>query len=157
MTRSSRRWRSAQAAGRSSPDDKPTPTTVLLISDGKEDGGTSRRSERARRRSSAACTVNTVALGTADGVVEVPSPADTRPESRCRPTRTRCSAIAQTTGGRFFAVPTAEQLQEVYADLASQLGKEKEWREVTVAFAGAGAVLLLVGGALSAAWFRRLP
>ena len=42
-------------------------------------------------------------------------------------------------------MPTADQLQEVYADLESQLGEEKEWREVTVAFAGAGAALAARG------------
>jgi hypothetical protein len=45
----------------------------------------------------------------------------------------------------------------VYSELESRLGSEEEWREVTVAFAAAGVVMLLLGGALSATWFRRLP
>ena len=146
-----------QAAGRSSPDDEPTPTTVLLISDGKEDGGDitpQRASQTAQQRG---VPINTVALGTADGVVEVPLAGGFTARVQVPPDPNTLRAVAQATGGRFFAVPTAEQLQEVYADLASQLGEEKELREVTVAFAGVGALLLLVGGALSAAWFRRLP
>jgi Ca-activated chloride channel family protein len=146
-----------QAAGRSGPDDEPTPTTVLLISDGKEDGGNitpQRASQTALQRG---VSVNTVALGTADGVVDVPLAGGFTARVQVPPDPNTLRAVAQTTGGRFFAVPTAEQLQEVYADLESQLGEEKEWREVTVAFAGAGAVLLLLGGALSAAWFRRVP
>ena len=65
--------------------------------------------------------------------------------------------VASQTGGKFFTAPSLEQLEVVYSDLESRLGKEKEWREVTVAFAAGGAILLLLGGALSASWFRRLP
>ena len=65
--------------------------------------------------------------------------------------------MAGETGGRFFTSPTLEQLRAVYSDLESRLGSEEEWREVTVAFAAAGVVMLLLGGALSASWFRRLP
>jgi Ca-activated chloride channel family protein len=146
-----------QAAGRTGPGEEPTPTTVLLISDGKEDGGTitpQRASQTARSRG---VSVHTVALGTADGVVEVPLAGGYTARVQVPPDPNTLRAIAQTTGGTFYAVPTAEQLQEVYSDLASQLGEEKEWREVTVAFAAGGALMLLVGGALSASWFRRLP
>ena len=45
----------------------------------------------------------------------------------------------------------------VYEDLGSSLGFVEEQREVTAAFAGVGAFLVLAGGALSALWFGRLP
>jgi hypothetical protein len=45
----------------------------------------------------------------------------------------------------------------VYRDLGSSLGFVEEEREVTAAFAGTGAVLILAGGALSTLWFGRLP
>jgi Ca-activated chloride channel family protein len=65
--------------------------------------------------------------------------------------------IAQATGGRFFAAPDAAQLRTVYRHLGSRLGSKKESREVTNFFAGGSAALLLIGGGLSALWFRRVP
>ncbi len=146
-----------QGAGQTDPADKPTPTTVLLISDGKEDGGTISAQQASQTARNRGVHVNTVALGTEDGVVEVPLQGGYTARVQVPTNPATLRAVAQTTGGRFFAVPAADQLQQVYADLASQVGKEKKWREVSVAFAGAGALMLLVGGALSASWFRRLP
>ena len=100
-----------QAAGRSSPDDEPTPTTVLLISDGKEDGGDitpQRASQTAQQRG---VTVNTVALGTADGVVEVParrrlhgaSPGAARPEHAARDRADDRRQVLRSADGRAAA------------------------------------------------------
>jgi Ca-activated chloride channel homolog len=148
-----------QAVGAAEPakDEVPAPTTVLLVSDGKEDGGTvtpQRASQLAQQRG---VPVFTVGMGTADGVVEVPLAGGytARVEVPADPTTLR--NVAGETGGRFFSSPTLEQLQAVYGDLESRLGSEEEWREVTVAFAGAGVLMLLLGGALSASWFRRVP
>ena len=66
-------------------------------------------------------------------------------------------AVAAQTGGRYFAAPTQEDLTPVYADLKSRLGRTRKNEEITVAFAGAGVLFLLVAGALSAMWFRRVP
>lgn len=135
----------------------PTPTAVLLLSDGRQDGGDvtpDRAAELARR---GRVPVYTVALGTPDGVVEVPVAGGYRARVRVPPDPNTLRRIALLTGGRFFAAPTGADLKAVYRDLASRLGREKEWREVTVAFAGGGALLLLVGGGLAAAWFRRVP
>jgi Ca-activated chloride channel family protein len=148
-----------QAVGRRSrrPGDEPTPTTVLLVSDGKEDGGSvtpARATQLARQRG---VPIYTIAMGTRDGVVEVPLAGGytARVEVPSDPDTLR--RVARETGGKFFTAPSLEQLGVVYKDLQSRLGKEKEWREVTVAFAAAGALMLLLGGALSASWFRRLP
>lgn len=137
---------------------EPTsPAAVLLLSDGVQDGGRIRPAagaELARRRG---VRVYTVALGTPRGVVEVPLAGGFRQRVRVPPDPATLRAVAARTGGRFFAAPTAAELTAVYRDLASRLGHERRWREVTVAFAAGGALLLLAGGALSALWFRRLP
>jgi hypothetical protein len=44
----------------------------------------------------------------------------------------------------------------VYDELGSRLGERKESREITDYFAAGSAMLLLVGGGLSALFFRRV-
>ena len=66
-------------------------------------------------------------------------------------------SVAAQTGGSFFAAPTEDDLSPVYADLKSRLGRTRKDEEITVAFAAVGSLLLLVGGVLSALWFRRVP
>ena len=51
----------------------------------------------------------------------------------------------------------AAELESIYSNLGTRLSSKQEKREVTVAFAGGGLVLLLLGGGLSLAWFGRLP
>ena len=65
--------------------------------------------------------------------------------------------IARITGGRFFATAKAAELESIYANLGTRLSSKQEKREITVAFAGGGLALLLVGSGLSLAWFGRLP
>jgi hypothetical protein len=48
-------------------------------------------------------------------------------------------------------------LREVYKELGTRLGHQRKDREITDVFAGGSALLLLVSGAISALWFRRLP
>ena len=141
----------------SATNEEPTPTTVLIVSDGKEDGGLVTPQEAAQLARERRVPVFTVALGTPDGVVEVPLAGGytARVEVPAEPATLR--GVADATGGRFFSSPTLEQLRAVYSELESRLGSEEEWREVTVAFAAAGVIMLLLGGALSASWFRRLP
>ena len=72
------------------------------------------------------------------------------------PTTGPWSAVGLSRG-QFFDAPGAEELQQVYETLGSRLGADEEQREVTVAFAGAGLILMLAGGALAAVWFNRFP
>ena len=65
--------------------------------------------------------------------------------------------IAAGTGGEFFAALDAEQLQTVYENLGSRLGTREESREITDVFSAGAVAFLLVGGALSAFLFRRVP
>ena len=154
-----RRWRSARRPAGRARTSEPTPTTVLLISDGKEDGGDvtpQRASQTAQQRG--VTDRYAVALGTADGVVEVPLAggftARVRGAARSEhPARGRAGDRRQVLRSR--RRPSSSRRCTPISSRSS--ASEKEWREVTVAFAAVGALLLLVGGALSAAWFRRLP
>jgi len=64
--------------------------------------------------------------------------------------------IAQATGGSFSEAPDAARLESVYRELGTRLARDRKQVEVTSAFAAGGAVLMLVGSALSSLWFRRV-
>jgi Ca-activated chloride channel family protein len=135
--------------------EEPTPTSVLLLSDGAQTAGGTQPLDAARRARQLGIPVSTVALGTSDAVVEVPLPGGLSQRVTVPPDAPTLKQVAEATGGRFFEAPDAEKLNTVYEDLGSRLGSEDKKREVTSAFAGAGALLLLAGGALSTLWFRR--
>ena len=136
------------------PTDAP-PATVVLLSDGEQTSGTRTPKAAAEQAKKLGVPVNTVALGTSEAVVEVPLKNGLKERVTVAPDAKTLEEIARITGGRFTAAPTAERLEEIYRDLGGRLGKKREEREVTAAFAGAGVVLLLIASGLSVAWTRR--
>ena len=76
---------------------------------------------------------------------------------RAAGSRRRLRAVAQTTGGKFFEAADAKSLKSIYSGIGKTVGTKIEKRELSAAFTGAGAVVLLLGSALSLAWFNRLP
>ena len=64
--------------------------------------------------------------------------------------------ISRTTGGSFYRARTPQALAGVYHKLATRVGHTTEDRQVSDLFAGGAIVLLLMGGGLSAVWYRRL-
>jgi Ca-activated chloride channel homolog len=145
---------------RSAPTDEPgdrPPASVLLISDGAQTQGETTPASAAQRARRASVPVYTVALGTPQGIVEQPAIGGFTERVRVPPDPATLRLVARTSGGEFFDAPDEKRLQKVYDELGSRLGTETKEAEVTVAFAGVGAALLLVGGALSTLLFRRLP
>ncbi len=65
--------------------------------------------------------------------------------------------IAQLTGGEYFNATDEAQLRAVYQNISPQLALRAEKMEITSLLAGAGLLLMLIGGALSMAWLGRLP
>ena len=133
------------------------PRAILLISDGARQGGRvepARAAELARSRS---VPVYTVLVGTPDGVVEETLTGGFRRIIRVPPSPETLQQLAELTDAEFFTAPDAERLRVVYEDLGSRLGTREEPREITDVFAASAAALLLVGGALSALLFRRVP
>jgi len=132
------------------------PAVTLLLSDGANMAGVNPL-DQAERARELGVPVYTIALGTADGVLQrrdslgglrlQPVPPD--PETLAR--------IAETTSARFFQAPTSRNLNQVYESLGSHIGFRTEERDVTVAFAAAGLVLLAAAGALRARRAARLP
>jgi len=133
------------------------PTSVLVISDGANEGGTTTPDAAAQKARAAHVPVTTVVVGTQSGqiqrtltggyheIIRVPASPDTLRQ------------LARTTGGEFFTAASDARLEDVYKRLGSRLGRHKESRQMSDAFGGASAALLLVGSALSALWFRRFP
>jgi Ca-activated chloride channel family protein len=138
-------------------DGKIPPTAVLVISDGARDGGQISPQAAAQRAKALHIPVYTIVLGTANGTVEQTLTGGYRQIIHVPPSPQTLQEVARITGGQSFSAATDSRLRDVYERLGSLLGSRKENREITDAFAGSAAALLLVGGALSALWFRRVP
>jgi Ca-activated chloride channel family protein len=138
-------------------DGKRPPKAVLLISDGAQDGGSVQPKAAAEKAKELKVPIYTVLVGTENGVVEEELPGGLRARIQVPPDPAVLEQVAQVSGGEFFTATDDEQLKQVYEDLGSRLGHRDERREVTDAFAGGSAALLLAGGALSLLWFRRVP
>ena len=152
--------RSVAAARRGLSPQQPSPpdvapATVVLLSDGEQTTGDRTPLEAAAEAKKLGVPVNTVALGTREAIVEVPLPNGLKERVTVAPDTRTLREVARITGGRYAAAPTAERLRQVVRDLGSRIGKKREEREVTAAFAGAGGVLLLIASGLSLAWTRR--
>jgi Ca-activated chloride channel family protein len=136
--------------GSSAPPPLEGAVSVLFLSDGRQRYGILRPAEGARLARAAGIPVFTVAVGAQDGTgggLDWFRPPDTA----------TLQTIARATGGEFFAASSEEALTSAYADLGSRLGRAPRASEITVAFVGIGAAVLLAAGLLSAGWWPRLP
>jgi Ca-activated chloride channel family protein len=134
-----------------------SPVAVLLLSDGAQTQPGTTPLQGADDARKLHVPVFTVALGTAAGVVNRKLPGGFTERIQVPPDPQTLAQIAKRTGGEAFTAPDQEKLQKVYKNLASRLGHKREKRELTDAFAGGAALLMLVGGGLSALWFGRIP
>jgi Ca-activated chloride channel homolog len=147
--------------------------SILFLSDGAQTRGDLEPLEGADLAKAAGIPVYTVALGTPGGTLtfgpgpgagpggggggsypgglfggrRVPVPPD--PDT--------LRAIADRTGGEFFAAQSAKSLQSAYGKLGSSLGRKPGKSEITYVFLAAAALLLVAAGLLSALWSPRLP
>ncbi len=141
------------------PDGRPRrlPAIVVLLSDGKQTAGLENPMDVARQARRLRIPIYTIALGTPNGTVQQQGALGLPQAVPVPPDPATMRGIAQTSGGRFFEAPTADELESIYARLGTRLSSRSEQREVTVAFAGGALALLLLGGGLSLRWFGRLP
>ena len=137
-------------------DRRPPPAAIVLLSDGKATSGRDPL-EAARDARRLGVPIYTVALGTEEGTIRVRESDGTFREQRVPPDPETLQRVAEASGGRSYEVEDADRLEEVYERLGSQVATKREKREVTTAFAGGALLLVIGGGALSLAWFGRLP
>ena len=135
---------------------KPAPAAMVLLSDGAATHGQP-PGPVAERAARTGIPVYTVALGTDSGSIEARTRTGETVRRSVPPDRETMRQIADTTGGRYFGTADNLKLDEIYERLGKDIGRKDEKREITGAFAGAAALLLLAGGAMSLRWFGRLP
>jgi Ca-activated chloride channel family protein len=139
-------------AARRGKDGKRAPAAVILLSDGKRTEG-SDPLEAAQRAKQMGIPVSTVALGTADGIVQGPQGQ----VLSVPPDPSTLQEISRITGGTFTETADASQLSSVYKKLGSKVGTKRVKQEVSSSFAAAGLVLLLAGLGTGLRWRGRLP
>jgi Ca-activated chloride channel family protein len=65
--------------------------------------------------------------------------------------------ISEITDGAYYAAADAKELSAIYDSIDTRLVLRPEAMEVTSLFAGAGVLVLLIGGVSSLLWLGRLP
>lgn len=118
----------------------PPPSAILLLSDGMTSQGSDPLAA-AQAAKAAGVPISTVALGTANGVVEL-QPGITR---AVPPDPETLKEIASISGGKAFSADDAGELDDVYKKMGSQLGTKPEQREVTAGATGFAAAFLAAG------------
>jgi Ca-activated chloride channel family protein len=140
--------------------------SILFLSDGAQTRGVLEPLQGAERARAAGIPVYTVALGTARGTLRFGFGGGTQQRDPFGGYRRRVPvppdpatlrAIADRTGGEFFAARSAEAVESAYAKLGSKLGRKRGRTEITYGFLAGAAGLLLAAGLLSARWAPRLP
>src|SRR3712207_1463747 len=131
-------------------EEEAAPARIVLLSDGYNTVG--REDTQAIDAARAAgVPVSTIAFGTDYGTLDldgetVPVPVD----------RATLEEIADATGGSYSEAASAAELEEVYADLGSQIGYTTEPQDISYWFVRAGVLLALLGAVLSLFWTNRL-
>ena len=126
-------------------------STIVLLSDGENTSGPDPLS-LAQVASTAGVRIHTIGLGTTQGtVVQIDgfSVATALDEELLK-------KIAQVTDGTYDQATDAQALAQIYKSIHLELKTVKKPREATALFASAGGLLLVLGSALSLAWFGRV-
>jgi Ca-activated chloride channel family protein len=144
----------------SAPVDQPSGqplVAAILLSDGANSVGEADPIQAADRAATLGVPIYTIALGTANGQIQVRNDFGQLVTVDVPPDTQTLTQIAETTGAKAFTAPTAEDLKSVYANLQSRIGYTQERQEVTVGLVAAGLILVVVGAGMAAVWFGRLP
>jgi len=128
------------------------PSQIVVMSDGETTSGRP-DVEAAQAAFDAGVPVSTIAFGTQGATIDIPGegPVDVSVNEAA------LEAIAESTGGEFFAATTGDELADAFADIGGTVDSETVETEVGTWFLGLGIALLVATSALSLLWFNRLP
>lgn len=143
--------------GPGAPQLDPPPAAILLISDGAQTQQGVQPAQAASQARRLGIPIFTVALGTPNGIVERTLPGGFLERIRVPPDPKALKTIADVSGGKFFTATDRESLAAVYESLRSRLGEETKQIEVSAAFAGGGALLLVVSLLAGSLLMQRTP
>jgi Ca-activated chloride channel homolog len=132
------------------------PAIVVVFSDGGQTAGRITPRQAAAKAQRAGIPVSTVAIGTADGIVQQPLRGGFVERFQVPVQPAVLQLIAQGSGGHFSRLSGID-IKATYRALGSRVGRREKTVEVTAAAAGGGLVLMLAGALLSGMWFRRVP
>ncbi len=132
------------------------PAAIVLLTDGTATRGRDPR-DAAQEAADLRIPIHTVALGTDEGSIEVTRRDGSKEQRPVPPDPEGLAALSDATGGKALTAGDAAQLDQVYSQLRSQVATKQEQREVTAAFGGVAALLLIGGALLSLRWFGRFP
>ncbi len=132
------------------PSEELPPARIVLLSDGYNTVGRD-DTQAIDAAVEAGVPVSTIAFGTDFGTLDldgetVPVPVD----------RATLEEIAEETGGSYSEAASLSELEDVYADIGSQIGYTTEPQDISPWFVRAGVVLALLGVGLSLIWTNRL-
>lgn len=132
--------------------DEPVPATIVVMSDGESRFGRDPFTA-AKDAKEQNVPVNTIAYGTENGTMVEPDTGRTIPVP-VNPEQLR--EIAAAGSGKAYRAESAEQLSEVFSEIARSAGVATEYREVTARYVGFGltfAILASLGMiSLAARW-----
>ena len=128
-----------------------TSAAIILLSDGRRTMGIDTL-EAARMAADRGVRIYVVGLGTVDGAAAAPEGMAIYLQLD-EPT---LREVARMTAGEYHHAGTADSLRGVYRNLSTRVQVERREVELTGAIGLLGALLVLLAGGLSLAWFGRV-
>jgi Ca-activated chloride channel family protein len=127
--------------------------TIVLFSDGQDiSGSTDGVDAAAALASNAGVRIETVGIGTPEGTtVEVDGY-----QVATALNEDLLTSIAQTTGGSYHPAQDASEINDIHRSIDLRLTAKPQPVELTALFAGAGLLLLTIGGVLMIRWHGRI-
>jgi Ca-activated chloride channel family protein len=133
------------------------PARVVVLSDGANTAGQD-PAEAATLATELGVPVDAISFGTENGTIGGSALGGGGGGGQRVPVDGQTlQAVADATGGNYFAAGSAEELRSAYADIGSSVGFETETQDVSARFIGFGLLLAVLAALASMFWFARLP